>query len=46
MKNKQFNKRTPFNKHVATGKIPKINKRTPTFIPESRVLIELMAVDM
>ena len=26
-----------FNKDVAPGKNPKINKRTPMFIPESRV---------
>ena len=26
-----------FNKDIAPEKIPKINKRTPTFIPESRV---------
>ena len=38
MKNKKVNKRTPFNKHVATvEKSPKTNKHTPTFIRESRV---------
>ena len=27
----------PFNKDLASGKIPKINKRSPTFIPDCRV---------
>ena len=31
-----------FNKDVAPEKIPKINKRTPTFIPESRVIRNLI----
>ena len=37
LKKKKVNKRTPFNKQIATEKSPKINQRTPTFIPESRV---------
>ena len=36
---KKVDKRTPFNKHVAAGKNLKINKRTPTFIPESKVCL-------
>ena len=31
------NEHSPFNKHIATGKSPKINKHTTMFIPESRV---------